>query len=186
MTVFITRTGSFLPGEPVENAAIPDYLGSLLGEAKTREIVLRANGIRQRHYALDRRQNATHDVYEMAALAAQSCLDGGALEEPITYLSAGSTHTPLNGPGLASMLHGRLQRLGLVDHALEINSNAGICTSAAQALVNASRAARRSRRRTSTPSSSAPVSPIVQQGDTVNTQQTRHDYECNNSIMSHL
>ena len=142
MTVFITRTGSFLPGEPVENAAIPDYLGSLLGEAKTREIVLRANGIRQRHYALDRRQNATHDVYEMAALAAKDCLDGAALEDPITYLSAGSTHTPLNGPGLASMLHGRLQRLGLVDHALEINSNAGICTSAAQALVNASRAVR--------------------------------------------
>jgi 3-oxoacyl-[acyl-carrier-protein] synthase III len=142
MAAFITRTGAFLPGEPVDNASIPAYLGTLLGEAKTREVVLKANGIQHRHYALDRRQNATHDVYEMAALAVASCLEGADLETPISYLSAGSTHTPFNGPGLASMLHGELQQSGLIDHALEINSNAGICTSAAQALVNTCRAVR--------------------------------------------
>ena len=142
MTAFITRTGAFLPGEPIGNASIPAYLGTLWGEAKVRERVLKANGIKQRHYALDRHQNATHDVYELAGLAVEKCLEGADLEAPISYLSAGSTHTPLNGPGLSSMLHGELAKGGWVDHALEINSNAGICSSAAQALVNACRAVR--------------------------------------------
>jgi 3-oxoacyl-[acyl-carrier-protein] synthase-3 len=140
VTAFITRTGSFLPGEPVDNASIPQYLGTLWGEGRVREKVLRANGIQQRHYALDRRQNATHDVYQMAALAVEKCLEGGEPGEPIGYLAAGSTNTPMNGPGLSSILHGELARRGLVTHALEINSNSGICTSAAQALVNSWRA----------------------------------------------
>lgn len=140
MAAFITRTGVFLPGDPVDNVSIPAYLGRLLGEARVRQRVLKANGIKQRHYALDRHQNATHNVYELAAFAAKDCLEGIDLEAPITYLSAGSTNTPLNGPGLSSMLHGELQKHGLVNHSLEINSNAGICTSAAQALVNTCRA----------------------------------------------
>lgn len=140
MTAFITSTGSFLPGKPVDNASMAAFMGTLWGEEKVRRRVLKANGIRQRYYALDRRQNATHDVYQMAALAAESCLGSHGGEAPFTYLSAGSTHTPLNGPGLSSMLHGELEERGLVDRPLEINSNAGICTSAAQALVNACRA----------------------------------------------
>ncbi len=147
MSAFITRTGAFLPGPPVDNDSISDYMGSMLGEGKVRQSVLRANGIQQRHYALDRRQKATHDVYQLAALAIENCLaglnlEGDALEAPISYLSAGSTHTPFNGPGLSSMLHGELQERGLLSHALEINSNAGICTSGAQALVNTFRAVR--------------------------------------------
>ena len=140
MKVFITRSGAFLPGEPVDNASIPDYMGSMVGEGRIRQSVLRANGIKQRHYALDRQQRATYDVYQMAALAAEHCLAGADLETPISYLSAGSTHTPFNGPGLASMLHGELQQRGLLGQPVEINSNAGICTSAAQALVNGCRA----------------------------------------------
>lgn len=140
MSAYITRTGAFLPGEPVANDSIPAYLGTLLGEPKVRDRVLKANGIERRHYALDRRQRPTHDVYQMAALAVEDCLAGAGRDTAITYLAAGSTNTPMNGPGLSSLLHGELQRRGLVDHALEINSNAGICTSGAQALVNACRA----------------------------------------------
>ena len=140
MSSYITHTGSFLPGDPVDNESMPNYLGTLWGEKKVRKTILRANGIQQRHYALDRRQQATHDVYQLAALAVEKCLEGGGPEAPIGYLSAGSTHTPMNGPGLSSILHSELARRGLVEHALEINSNAGICTSAAQALVNAWRA----------------------------------------------
>ncbi len=140
MSAFITRTGAFLPGEAVDNASIPTYLGTMLGEAKVRDRVLRANGIKKRHYALDRQQNATHDVYELAATAVEDCLERVDLDGPITYLSAGSTNTPFSGPGLSSMLHGELEKRGLIEHPLEINSNAGICTSAAQSLVNACRA----------------------------------------------
>jgi 3-oxoacyl-[acyl-carrier-protein] synthase-3 len=138
MNCYITSTGSFLPGEAVPNEAIPDFMGELDGEALVRRKILRMNGIKSRHYALDRAQNPTHDVYEMAALAAARCLDNkpGAF----TYLSAGSTNTPMIGPGLSSILHARLARHGIVASPVEINSNSGICTSSAQALVNAFRA----------------------------------------------
>lgn len=138
MNCYITGTGSFLPGEPVANAAIPDFMGELDGEALVRRKILRMNGIKSRHYALDRGQSPTHDVYEMAALAASHCLDGKA--GPFTYLSAGSTNTPRVGPGLSSILHSRLADHGLAAGPVEINSNSGICTSSAQALVNACRA----------------------------------------------
>ena len=138
MNCYITGTGSFLPGEAVPNEAIPDFMGELDGEALVRRKILRMNGIKSRHYALDRAQNPTHDVYEMAALAAARCLDNktGAF----TYLSAGSTNTPMIGPGLSSILHSRLTRHGIIASPVEINSNSGICTSGAQALVNAARA----------------------------------------------
>ncbi len=138
MNCYITGTGSFLPGEAVSNPAIPDFMGELDGEALVRRKILRMNGIKSRHYALDRGQNATHDLYEMAALAAGNCLGGKA--GSFSYLSAGSTNAPLVGPGLSSILHSRLADRGWVTGALEINSNSGICTSSAQALVNACRA----------------------------------------------
>jgi 3-oxoacyl-[acyl-carrier-protein] synthase-3 len=138
MNCYITGTGTFLPGEPVANAAIPDFMGELEGEALVRRKILRMNGIKSRHYALDRAQNPTHDVYEMATLAASHCLDGKA--GSFTYLSAGSTNTPRVGPGLSSILHSRLADHGLAAGPVEINSNSGICTSSAQALINACRA----------------------------------------------
>ncbi|RYD43206.1 MAG: hypothetical protein EOP83_32005 [Verrucomicrobiaceae bacterium] len=138
MNCYITGTGSFLPGDPVVNAAIPDFMGELPDEASVRRKILRMNGIKSRHYALDHDQNATHDVYEMASLAARHCLADTTAN--FTYLSAGSTNTPLVGPGLSSILHSRLAAHGLITSDLEINSNSGICTSSAQALVNACRA----------------------------------------------
>ena len=133
MNCYITGTGSFLPGEAVPNEAIPDFMGELEGEALVRRKILRMNGIKSRHYALDRAQNPTHDVYEMAALAAAHCLDNKA--GTFTYLSAGSTNTPMIGPGLSSILHARLARHGIIASPVEINSNSGICTSSAQALA---------------------------------------------------
>lgn len=140
MNAYITRTGSFLPGGKIDNASLPTYMGELDGEADVRRKILRMNGIKSRHYALDPNQNPTHDVYELAALAAGACLGAGAHE--IGHLFAGSTNTPWVGPGISSLLHDRLAAKGLVSGALEINSNSGICSSSAQALVNSSRAIR--------------------------------------------
>ena len=53
--VFLTRSASFLPLEPVGNDEIEQILGMVGGKpSKARRIVLRSNGIRSRHYALDR------------------------------------------------------------------------------------------------------------------------------------
>ncbi len=137
---YITSTGSYLPGEPVDNESMPQYLGKILGEGRVRQKILKANGIRTRHYALDKKQNATHSIYELAAAAVKACLTEDQQARQIDYLSAGCTYAPLLAPGLASLVHDQLRKEQLITHPLEINSNAGICSSGAQAFVNAARA----------------------------------------------
>ena len=71
---YITSTGSYLPGEPVDNENMKYYLGSVPGEGRVRRKILNANGIHTRYYALDKKQNATHSLYELAAKAVKNCL----------------------------------------------------------------------------------------------------------------
>ena len=137
---YITNTGSFLPGDPVENQDIHQYLGRVLGEGRVRSKILAVNGIQTRHYALDKQQSATHSIYELAAEAVKDCLPQDGAAPRIDYLSAGTTYAPILAPGLSSLLHDQLSKDKVVNHSLEINSNSGICSSGAQALVNAARA----------------------------------------------
>ena len=137
---YITSTGSYLPGKPVDNATINRYLGRVIGETRVQQRILTANGIQSRHYALDEKQNATHSIYELAAEAVRDCLPPDRDPPDIDYLSAGTTYAPILAPGLSSLLHDQLSKDKIVDHPLEINSNSGICSSGAQAIVNAARA----------------------------------------------
>ena len=137
---YITSTGSYLPGEPIDSESINQYLGRVVGEAQVKTKVLAANGIHTRHYALDKKQNATHSIYELAVEAVRDCLLQDRNPLNIDYLSAGTTHAPLLAPGISSLLHDQLSKDKVVNHSLEINSNSGICTSGAQAIVNAARA----------------------------------------------
>lgn len=137
---YITSTGSYLPGEPVDNANINQYLGRVMGESRVQHKILAANGIQTRYYALDKKQNATHSIYELASKAVEDCLSRHTTIAGIDYLSAGTTHAPILAPGLASLLHDQLSKDGVINHTLEINSNSGICSSGAQAIVNANRA----------------------------------------------
>src|SRR5205085_1389771 len=105
----------------------------VIGEGYIRDKILHANGIQSRYYALDKKQNATHTLYELAAEAVRNCLPQDRNSLNINYLSTGSTHAPLLAPGLSSILHDQLSKDKLVSHPLEINSNSGICSSGAQA-----------------------------------------------------
>ena len=104
MNCYITRTGSFLPGDAINNEDISRYIGNLEGESEIKEKILRMNGIKQRHYALDPNQHPTHDVYGLAALAVKDCLDNCEDKESIGYLSTGTTNSPLVAPGPASIV----------------------------------------------------------------------------------
>ena len=137
---YITSTGSYLPGDPVDNENIQHYLGRVIGEGQVRGKILKANGIETRHYALDKKQNATHSLYELAAEAVRDCLPQDNNPLQIDYLSAGTTHAPFLAPGVSSILHDQLSKDQVILHSLEINSNSGICSSGAQSIVNASRA----------------------------------------------
>ena len=140
MPCFITRAASYLPGPPVENDEIHRYIGSLDGESETKDKVLSMNGIVRRHYAQDQQQQKTHDVYELGRRAVQACLTEKMEAGAVTYLSAGTTYAPLAAPGFATILHHRLREQSLMNHPVEISSHAGICSSAAGAMVSAIRA----------------------------------------------
>jgi len=137
---YITSTGAYLPGEAVDNDNLHRYLGRVLGEGRVKSRILSANGIETRHYALDKKQNATHTLYELAAQAVRNCLPQSSDFPGVDYLSAGTTHAPYLAPGISSLLHDQLSKEGVLSHSVEINSNAGICSSGAQAIVNAARA----------------------------------------------
>ncbi len=137
---YITSTGSYLPGDPVDNESINQYLGRVIGEARVQRRILSANGIQTRHYALDKKQNPTHSLYQLAAEAVRDCLPQDQNPLQIDYLSAGTTHAPFLAPGVSSILHDQLSKDKVISHSVEINSNSGICSSGAQAIVNAARA----------------------------------------------
>lgn len=136
---YITSTGSCLPGEAVGNADMHRFLGKVLGEGRVKQRILKSNGIETRYYALDKKQNVTHTLYQLAAEAVQNCLPQGDDSLHIDYLSAGTTHAPYLAPGISSLLHDQLSKQNILTHSVEINSNAGICSSGAQAIVNAVR-----------------------------------------------
>ena len=51
-SAYITAAGSFLPGDPVPNDRIEEVLGTVGGvPSRIGRVVLRANGIKTRHYA---------------------------------------------------------------------------------------------------------------------------------------
>lgn len=137
---YITSTGAYLPGKPINNKSIQQYLGKVFGEGQVRDSILKANRIEFRHYALDKQQNATHSIYELASEAVKDCLPQDRNSLNIDYLSAGTTLAPLIAPGISSILHDQLSKDKVISHSLEINSNSGICSSGAQALVNGARA----------------------------------------------
>ncbi|MCH2205005.1 MAG: hypothetical protein MK132_03925 [Lentisphaerales bacterium] len=138
---YITKTASFLPGTTIENDSIEKYLGSLDGESTVRDQVLSMNGIKKRYYAQDKQQKQTYDLYDLAAKAALAlCQDDVESANKITFMSAGTTYSPLAAPGLASILHDKLQAQSFLDYPVEISSHSGICTSGAAALVGGIRA----------------------------------------------
>ena len=69
MSAYITATGKFLPGYPVPNDEIEDYIGKA-GHASSdlKDLILANCGIKTRHYAIDKNQQT---VISNAAMAAE-------------------------------------------------------------------------------------------------------------------
>lgn len=134
MTVYISSMGKFLPGEPVGNEEMEDYLGRIGGKgSKSRRRILEQNQIRFRHYAIDKEQNSLYSTAEMAALAIRDALgrQGGG-EEAVGFLAAATTQGDLLVPGFASMVHAETKL-----PVMEISTHHGVCASGMQAMKNA-------------------------------------------------
>lgn len=65
--VFITSTATYFPNSPVTNDCMENYLGLISGvNSRVKNIVLRQNGIKQRYYALNTKQEMTHTNADLA------------------------------------------------------------------------------------------------------------------------
>ena len=125
--VYINASASFLPGVAVNNEQMEAVLGQA-GErpSRARKLVLRSNGIRSRHYAIDPATGAaTLSNAQLASAAIRALGDVG----PVDVLAAATTIPDQIAPGHAVMVHGELGWPWL-----EAASLAGICLAGAAAL----------------------------------------------------
>src|ERR1700722_5871925 len=128
--VYITGTGAFLPGEPVDNDHMEDFIGRLpAGCSALGRRALRWNGIRGRHYALDQDGDWRHSQAAMCGDAVRLALDAAGLERSdMDCLAAATTQGDLLVPGHASAVHGELG-----GGPLELASFQSVCASSLMA-----------------------------------------------------
>jgi 3-oxoacyl-[acyl-carrier-protein] synthase-3 len=128
--VFINRIAKYLPNNPVSNDEMEDYLGMIDNRpSKARRIVLRNNGIVNRHYALEKGGKVTHSNAQLAAEAVKLLFNGGFNKEEVQLLACGTASPDQIMPSHASMVHGLLDI-----PAIEIASFSGSCCASMQAL----------------------------------------------------
>ena len=137
MNAYLTSTGAFLPGPPIDNTEIENYLGLVEGRpSRLKARILKANRIRTRHYVIDRAQQTTHSNVEMAVSAAKQCMDDSPVPaKSVGMLSCATTQGDMVVPGFGSMV-----QAGLGVPAVELLTTHGICSStvmAIKAAVNA-------------------------------------------------
>ena len=129
--VYINGTSVFLPNAPVGNDDIETVLGMIAGKpSRARRIVLRNNGIRQRHYAIDPMTGAaTHTNAQLTAEAVRGLACERFSPNDIDCLVSGTTIPDQIMPNHGVMVHGEL---GIP--ACEVVSTAAICVAGVTAL----------------------------------------------------
>ena len=132
--VFITGTSCFFPNEPILNEDMEDFLGLIAGKhSRVKPIILKQNGIKQRYYALTKKQEITHTNAEMAIRSIQRLLEHSAItNQEIELLTCATSSPDQMLPSHASMVHGLM-----TTKPMEIFSASGICLSCLQAFKTA-------------------------------------------------
>ncbi|MBW4582374.1 MAG: StlD/DarB family beta-ketosynthase [Tildeniella nuda ZEHNDER 1965/U140] len=130
--VFINSIGKFLPGKPIANDEMEDYLGKVNGRpSKAKHRILKSNGIQQRYYAIDQQQQTTYSNSQMAAIAIRDAISNANLEPgAIDLLASATSWSDVLVPGFGSMVHGALPELS----PIEVTSNQGVCCAGVAAL----------------------------------------------------
>ncbi len=73
--VYLESAGYFMPGEPVSNEAMDDYVAPLNRmSSRIKSRILAENGIKQRYYAIDRDGATVFSNAQLAANAIRDCL----------------------------------------------------------------------------------------------------------------
>ncbi|QIM62066.1 hypothetical protein A1D29_01360 [Pasteurellaceae bacterium Orientalotternb1] len=135
--VYLNKISAFLPNAPVSNDQMEQVLG-MVGDvpSRVRKMILRSNGIEQRHYAIDpATRRATHTSTELAVQAVNNL---GISANDFSSLAVGTSYPDQIMPGQGVMVH------GLLDNAppMEVMSMAGVCVAGMAAMKHAFNAVR--------------------------------------------
>jgi 3-oxoacyl-[acyl-carrier-protein] synthase-3 len=132
--VFITALGKFLPGAPVGNEEMEEILGRIHGRpSRAKARVLAQNGIRTRHYAIDKQGRTLYRASEMAARAVADLISrSDVAKKDIDFLAAATAQGDLCVPGFASLVHAEIAH-----GPCEIASLHGVCASGVAAMKSA-------------------------------------------------
>lgn len=122
--VFINRISACLPHDPVDNEQMEERLGLVGGKpSRARKLVLRRNGIQQRHYVIDPVSGEPSLTNAQLSAAAVRGLTGGGFElAELDCLVASSSSPDQVMPNHAVMVQGELG-----NPPCEVVSTAGIC-----------------------------------------------------------
>ncbi|MEX2589707.1 MAG: beta-ketoacyl-ACP synthase III [Chitinophagales bacterium] len=128
--VFITKISKFLPNSPVGNDEIEDHLGKIDGKAsRARRIILRNNGIKTRHYVVDKEGNFSHNNAQLTAEAIRQLQSKDFDLKDIEVLACGTSAPDQSLPSHTSMVHGELGSA-----PIELFSPSGACCSGMHAM----------------------------------------------------
>lgn len=128
--VYINRIAKFLPGKPVSNEEMEEYLGYVDGKkSRSKAIVLRNNKITTRYYSRDKEGKSTHTNAELTAEAIKAlCTDDFKLDD-IQLITSGTTSPDQVLPAHGVMVHGLLK-----SKPVETITFSGSCCSGMNAL----------------------------------------------------
>ena len=129
-SVYINRIAKFLPGAPVSNDEMEEYLGFVGGKkSRSKSIVLRNNKITTRYYSRDKQGNSTHTNAELTAEAIKGLCTKGFKLDDIELLTSGTTSPDQILPAHGVMVHGLLK-----SKPIETITFSGSCCSGMNAL----------------------------------------------------
>lgn len=129
--VYINKVSKFLPNNPISNDEMENYLGLINHKtSKSKNIVLRNNGIKRRYYAIDKNGICTHTNSQMTALAVRNLFESSEELKKIDLLSCGTSTPDQMMPSHGVMVHGWLPET----NAIEVVSPSGVCCSGMHAL----------------------------------------------------
>lgn len=130
-SVYITKISAFLPNDPVSNDQMEDILGRIGGvKSRAKNVVLRSNGIKARHYVLD--PKSRKPLFTNASMTARAVLgleDASFSLSEAGCLACGTTSPDYLMPNHALMTQGELG-MG----ACEAIATSGICLSGITAM----------------------------------------------------
>ena len=130
--VYINSTAAWFPNEPVSNDEMEQYLGYINNKpSKSKKIVLRNNGIKNRYYALEKGGKSTHTNAQMTAEAVRELFKESPEQlKSVELLSCGTSSPDQMMPSHGVMTHGWLPEAD----GIEVVSPSGVCCAGMHAL----------------------------------------------------